>query len=553
MRKTDLNAIYISERVQETLRPVSVSALTAVVAPTGYGKTTAVNWFLNQRRQTEAAVILRVNIYSDNRFIFWKSVQNAFAAAGLTALAGCEYPEDASSAAQLMDDLCAVLAGDTPCYLFLDDFHLLKDEKAAKFLCGLANRLPANIHLIVASRNNFLPKEEILRLGHRLHRIGREQLRLNHTELAHYAHRCGMDLTEAQVESLLRSCEGWFSAIYLNLHSLAERGILLSENADIYSMFTAAMLENLPHQKREFLAVMGLADEFTVEMARVVTEMPDAEEILLPLTEQNAVVTRLPDGKAFRFHHMLKECAVRLFARLAPEKQDACRERYGAWYEAKQQYLHALTAYEACKDYDAALQVIERDAGILLFSLDPAELLERLGRSPGLLTLCEALHYDLVALHLRIQMAAAYARLGRQDEGLSLLQQALAQAAPDGFVVPFAENFRDLKPLLEAAQEGPHSDAVRRILALGAAQEERCRVLNHSEALPEAAARLTERELTLARLIADRCTNKEIAAKMFLSEGTVKQYTNQLYSKLGIGGGVRTKRAQLAELFAKKY
>ena len=105
MRKTDLNAIYISERVQETLRPVSVSALTAVVAPMGYGKTTAVNWFLNQRRQTEAAVILRVNIYSDNRFIFWKSVQNAFAAAGLTALAGCEYPEDASSAAQLMDDL----------------------------------------------------------------------------------------------------------------------------------------------------------------------------------------------------------------------------------------------------------------------------------------------------------------------------------------------------------------------------------------------------------------------------------------------------------------
>ena len=358
MRKLDLNAIYISERVQETLRPVSVSTLTAVVAPMGYGKTTAVNWFLNQRRQTETAVILRVNIYSDNRSIFWKSVQNAFGAAGLTALADCEYPEDASSAAQLMDDLCTVLAGDTPCYLFLDDFHLLKYEKTAKFLCGLANRLPGNVHLIVASRNNFVPKEEILRLGHRLHRIGKEQLRLNHTELAHYAHRCGMDLTEAQVESLLRSCEGWFSAIYLNLHSLAERGILLGEDADIYSMFTAAMLEDLPLQKQEFLAMMGLADEFTVEMAQVVTGMPEAEEILLTLTEQNAFVTRLPDGRTFRFHHMLKECAERLFARLAPETRDACRQRYGGWYEANGQYLHALTAYEACKDYDAALQVI---------------------------------------------------------------------------------------------------------------------------------------------------------------------------------------------------
>lgn len=65
MRKLDLNAIYISERVQETLRPVSVSALTAVVAPMGYGKTTAVNWFLNQRKQTENAV-------PSLRFLAWK-------------------------------------------------------------------------------------------------------------------------------------------------------------------------------------------------------------------------------------------------------------------------------------------------------------------------------------------------------------------------------------------------------------------------------------------------------------------------------------------------
>lgn len=45
-------------------------------------------------------------------------------------------------------------------------------------------------------------------------------------------------------------------------------------------MFTAAMLENLPPKMQEFLAMMGLADEFTVEMAQAVTEMPDAVEIL---------------------------------------------------------------------------------------------------------------------------------------------------------------------------------------------------------------------------------------------------------------------------------
>ena len=42
-----------------------------------------------------------------------------------------------------------------------------------------------------------------------------------------YTHRCGVEITAAQAESRLRSCEGWFSAVYLNLHALAERGSLL--------------------------------------------------------------------------------------------------------------------------------------------------------------------------------------------------------------------------------------------------------------------------------------------------------------------------------------
>lgn len=70
---------------------------------------------------------------------------------------------------------------------------------------------------------------------------------------------------------------------------------------------------------------------------------------------------------------------------------------------------------------------------------------------------------------------------------------------------------------------------------------------------PAIAAALTEKELALARLVAQRRTNKEIAETLHLSEGTVKQYINQLYAKLDIGGAVRNKRAQLAALFGTKY
>ena len=51
--KWNLNTIYISERLQESLRPISRCAMTTVVAPMGYGKTTAVNWYLEERAKVE--------------------------------------------------------------------------------------------------------------------------------------------------------------------------------------------------------------------------------------------------------------------------------------------------------------------------------------------------------------------------------------------------------------------------------------------------------------------------------------------------------------------
>ena len=64
--KWNLNTIYISERLQESLRPISRCAMTTVVAPMGYGKTTAVNWYLGERAKAETLKIIRISIYSGN-------------------------------------------------------------------------------------------------------------------------------------------------------------------------------------------------------------------------------------------------------------------------------------------------------------------------------------------------------------------------------------------------------------------------------------------------------------------------------------------------------
>ena len=122
---------------------------------------------------------------------------------------------------------------------------------------------------------------------------------------------------------------------------------------------------------------------------------------------------------------------------------------------------------------------------------------------------------------------------------------SLADAAPDGIVMPFAENYRYLKPLLAA---GPQTALTARVLALGEAGERR----QSGTVRPAAFAALTEREYALVGLMAQRLSNREIAEKLFLSEGSVKQYVNRIYSKLHIEGDQRTKRRRLAELLTQK-
>ena len=821
--KWNLNTVYISERLQESLRPISRCAMTTVVAPMGYGKTTAVNWYLSERAKAETPHIIRISVYSDNLAIFWKSVQEAFARAGFGFLREYPCPTDAAGGGLLADGLCHALAGETPCHLFIDAFHLLTDKRAALFLCMLANRLPANVHLIVASRDRFLPAAETVRLGAKVYQIGTEQLRLNHTELAVYAHRCGTELSDAQVESLLYSSEGWFSAVYLNLRTLSERGVLPSRHSDIYATFTAAMIDPLPEKQREFLAVMGLADEFTVEMAQCITGDPDAGQILSLLTEQNAFVTRLPDGVTYRFHHMMKACAERRFLRLDAETQRLYWERFGLWHEQHRQYLHALAAYRRSENYDALLRVIRSDAGILLASLKPEDVLDALdkcpaetlkaypfailvlmrrmftwrqipkmlelkalllaaieehpelseeergnllgecdlilsflcyndisamsrlhrsasaqmsrpaisiqsgggwtfgspsvlmmfyrapgelerelaemdecmphyyqvtnhhgqgaetimraealfcqgrftdahielerayaqvknngqinmalccdflsrrlsrytdveqqytfaeryaellryhdaawinlwsatsayyhalrgetgkipeifsqhrlsdinmlapgkpmmemienqvylaegayakviGRSAELLAVCEAMHYALVALHLRVQTAAAYGKLGKIGEARAWLEKALSDAAPDGFVMPFVENYGYIEPLLARETQSP---LAAQIMALGEAAQAR----SMASVRPAVLGALTTREYEIVELMGQRLSNREIAEKLYLSEGSVKQYVNQIYSKLHIEGDTRTKRRQLTALLRQK-
>ena len=169
-----------------------------------------------------------------------------------------------------------------------------------------------------------------------------------------------------------------------------------------------------------------------------------------------------------------------------------------------------------------------------------------IGGSEGLLALCRGMHYALVELYVLVQTAAAYEKLGKRREAAALVRQAADMAWPDGLVLPFAACYRYLRELLpEYGTLGREAAELSRVLENGS------RAARQQEQRPAAFAPLTEREWAVAQRMARRLSNREIAGQLFLTEGTVKQYINQIYSKLHLTGDARTKRRRLEELMGE--
>jgi len=56
------------------------------------------------------------------------------------------------------------------------------------------------------------------------------------------------------------------------------------------------------------------------------------------------------------------------------------------------------------------------------------------------------------------------------------------------------------------------------------------------------ASLLTKRETEIMHLIAKGCTNKQMAAKLFISEETVKMHIKNIFRKLGVNNRIAALR-----------
>jgi LuxR family maltose regulon positive regulatory protein len=121
--------------------------------------------------------------------------------------------------------------------------------------------------------------------------------------------------------------------------------------------------------------------------------------------------------------------------------------------------------------------------------------------------------------------------MGEQAEAFRRLEDSLRLAEPEGYLRLYLDQGEAMQKLLAAYIRSPapaYLDYARRLLAAFPAASVSQPGAQGQE-LPEP---LTPREIEILGLIAEGLSNREIAAKLFLAEGTVKFYVHALLEKL---------------------
>jgi LuxR family maltose regulon positive regulatory protein len=328
--------------------------LTLLSAPAGSGKTTLLaQW--HQSAATQPFAWLSLDEGDDDPVRFWTCVIEALrvAAPGIGGRAEGALRSPGTSIDEVVVPLLVneLSALSQRVVLVLDDLHSVRDEHIHRSLTAFVERLPATVHLAVATRADppwsMLPR---LRARGQMVEIRTGQMRFSELEAGSYLAGLGLELGSEQVAAIQQRTEGW--AAGLQLAGLSLRGnpdgdgvgaAPTGDDRHIADYLAAEVLDLVTPDERRFLLHTSILERMSGPLCDAVTAADGGAERLAALELRNLFVVALDSRRRwYRYHHLFAEL---LQARLVAEEPDAVPALHGraaAWLARDDQIPEAI-------------------------------------------------------------------------------------------------------------------------------------------------------------------------------------------------------------------
>jgi LuxR family transcriptional regulator, maltose regulon positive regulatory protein len=313
----------------------------SVVAPAGYGKTTLLAQWAEQRGHT---AWVSVDERDNDPEILLACAAMALDRVGAIdpELLRTRWLRGSWIAATAVTHLAAAMSSmHVPVLLVLDHVESLHNQACLDAVAELAVRLPVGAQLAVATRKAPPLPMGRLRAAREIVEVEVDDLALDAFEARRLLAAVGVHLGEADARHLLEQTEGWPAGLYLaalaiNAGGPEERpGLHFSGDDRLMADYLRSeLLSRLSDNEVAFLIRTSVLERMCGPLCDTVLGTTRSAAVLESLEGSNLLLVAL-DRRAewYRYHHLLSDLLRTELRRREPEALPRLHLRAAAWYE----------------------------------------------------------------------------------------------------------------------------------------------------------------------------------------------------------------------------
>ncbi len=368
--------------------------LTIVSAPAGSGKTTLVSEWVSGCGRPAAWLSLDEGDRDPTRFLTYlvAALQTIAPQIGGGVMDVLQSPQPASIESILTTLLNEInsLPQDPSTgagqgfLLVLDDYHVIDSKAVDKALTFLLENLPAQMHLVMTTRED--PNLPLARMRARgqLTELRVADLRFTPPEAAEFLNRTmGLDLSVEDIAALEARTEGWIAGLQLAALSMQGQqdvsGFIQAFAGDhryIVDYLVEEVLQRQPEGIRSFLLQTSILERLNGPLCEAVTGQPGGRARLEALQRGNFFLIPLDDRRHwYRYHHLFADVLRMHLMTEQPDQVPVLHRRASEWYEQNGSAADAIHHALAGGDFERAAGLIELAVPAMRQSRQEATLL----------------------------------------------------------------------------------------------------------------------------------------------------------------------------------